>query len=267
MIVLFYNSIKKEAIPIRVFELCKLREKYGTATENDIKGMMEPSDLNKDVSSYFGIVKEAAIELNLIDQELKLIADSSVISDMNAMRRYCNSFIFKNQQGIFYKVSKCILDSNDKWMRFSNYTETAAMDYLRDNTDIGKVDEEMLRGARFWMAYLGLIIVYESNKTFLLPNMYVALKDFISLSNLEINKEYSISEFVDSIKQYAPVALGGSEKRMFNLAMSNALRQMHDQNEIILKRNPDSEEMWSLFEDREHIFSDEITHICICEMR
>ena len=45
------------------------------------------------------------------------------------------------------------------------------------------------------------------------------------------------------------------------------LDQMHDQNEIILKRNPDSEEMWSLFEDREHIFSDEITHICICEMR
>lgn len=264
MISLFYNAIRKEAIPVRVFELCKLCEKYPNTQENIIKSMMEPDELNQDQASYFNYVKEAAQELKLIDNDLNLIVDASIVKDMNSMRKYCNSFLFHNTQGIFYKVSKCILDSNDTWMKFSNFTDSTALAYLRNNTDIGKVEEEHLRGTRFWLSYLGFIFIHEATKKItLIPNMYIALKDFIELSELEANKEYSVSEFIDSIKSMASVALGGTERRCLNLAMSNALRQMHDQGEIVLKRNPDSEEVWSLFENIEHLISDEITHIYI----
>lgn len=43
--------------------------------------------------------------------------------------------------------------------------------------------------------------------------------------------------------------------------MSNALRQMHDRKEIVLKKNLDSKEKWNLFSDSAHEFTDEFTHI------
>ena len=43
--------------------------------------------------------------------------------------------------------------------------------------------------------------------------------------------------------------------------MSNALRQMHDGKEIVIKNNLDSKEKWRLFYDNTHEFTDDITHI------
>ena len=92
--------------------------------------------------------------------------------------------------------------------------------------------------------------------------MHVALKDFCIMANLEKNKEYSIKEFVERIYKYASVALQNAiNTKEFNLAMSNALRQMHDEKEIVIKKNLDSREKWRLFCDNTHEFTDEITHI------
>ena len=43
--------------------------------------------------------------------------------------------------------------------------------------------------------------------------------------------------------------------------MSNALRDMHDNKEITLKKNLDSMTRWELFEDKTHEFTKEFTHI------
>ena len=64
------------------------------------------------------------------------------------------------------------------------------------------------------------------------------------------------------------VALGNSVQTMkLNLALSNALRLLHDEKEIILKNNLDSEEVWHLFPNEEHIFTSDITHIIVLEVK
>ena len=97
---------------------------------------------------------------------------------------------------------------------------------------------------------------------YFLPNMHIALQDYCELAELEKNKEYSVNEFVEKIHPYASVALeSAEEKKAFNMAMSNALRQMHDRREIIIENNLDSKEKWKLYMDSTHEFIDEITHI------
>jgi len=260
---MFIDSVKKEALPVRVYELYDLMKRNEGIEESKAKALLEPASLNESDTSNFKHIKNAAIKLGLIDNDFKILSNAN-IECMSDFRKYCNSVIFKNQQGVFYKLTKCILDSNDIWYRFSNLTDQSAMDYMRANSGIDKMDKEFLWGARFWLSFLGVMYLTEGNKLILLPNMYVALKDFILCSNIEKAKDYTVSEFIDKIKEVGSVALGGSERRMINLAMSNALRQMHDNNEIILKRNLDSKEVWRLFENKQHTIPDEITHIYFC---
>ena len=45
--------------------------------------------------------------------------------------------------------------------------------------------------------------------------------------------------------------------------MSNALRLLHDNKEIELKKHLDSERTWHLFPNEEHEFTSDVTHIII----
>ena len=77
-------------------------------------------------------------------------------------------------------------------------------------------------------------------------------------------KEYTVEEFIGHLHEGVSVALKGSNDTLkLNLAMSNALRLMHDNKEIELKRISDSEKVWHLFPNEEHEFTSEITHIAI----
>ena len=64
-----------------------------------------------------------------------------------------------------------------------------------------------------------------------------------------------------------PVAKIAIEKTMeshnFNLAMSVALRLLHDNKEIVLRKASDADmkDRWFLYEDNSHIFVKEITHV------
>ena len=95
-----------------------------------------------------------------------------------------------------------------------------------------------------------------------LPNAYVALKDFMSMVELEKGREYSIAEFFELMPCGFSVLYDcDSRTTEINLALSNALRQLHDSKEIELRRNPDSETIWSLFMNEGHEFKSQITHL------
>ena len=71
---------------------------------------------------------------------------------------------------------------------------------------------------------------------------------FIVLGNIESGKEYSMREFFDNLHRGSSVALNGSRESLrINLALSNALRLLHDNSEIQLQNNLDSAEVWHLF--------------------
>ena len=104
---MFGNKMETEAIPERVYALCKVVEKE-TVQDSKVKERMEPSYLNQK-SSYYSIYRNAAIELQLIvqiDNILSLAVDPSVVKDIDSMRYYINGQLNQFQEGYFYKVTK-----------------------------------------------------------------------------------------------------------------------------------------------------------------
>ena len=94
--------------------------------------------------------------------------------------------------------------------------------------------------------------------------MYTALKDFMALGDIEKGQEYSVDDFLNNLHVGSAVALKNAKAtQRLNLAMSNALRLMHDNKEIELKIHLDSEKTWHLFPNEEHEFTSDVTHIVI----
>lgn len=262
---MFDNNIRTEPIPERVFELCKLVSK-GDISDAVARERMEPSGLNTSGTAYYPSIREVCIkELKLIEKEndiLKYVGEKSVLKDMNSFRFFCNSIVFQNTESYFYKVVKCFLESNDSWLKYKKLTDVNIIREIQEKEKIRVVEEKMILGSRFWISFLGFGYIQEGSVTYFLPNMHLALQDYCELAGLERDREYTVKEFIERIYRYGSVALQSAiEKKMFNMAMSNALRQMHDQKEIVLKKNLDSKEKWNLFFDSTHEFTNEFTHI------
>ena len=111
------------------------------------------------------------------------------------------------------------------------------------------VTAPMLRGWRFWSQFLGFGFM---NEMAFLPNAYVYVKAVLRLMNLEKKQEYAMSDFMAKFMQYGQIMLSvhTSEKNL-NIAMSSALRELHDNGEIVLKFGSDQELKWILYPSKE----------------
>lgn len=265
---MFNNDIRVESVPARVFELCKLVESTAGSTM-EIREKLTPSTFSNNGTQYFTYIKDAAIELKLIeevDRVLSFIGDKNAIKNIDAFRFYCNSVVWKNADTRFYKLATVFLNSNDKWLKYKSFsTSPEVLGEVREKTGDDGFQPTHLLGERFWLSFLGFGFIQSSSNSFVfLPNMYIALKDFIVMANIEKEKEISIVDFVEKINSFASVALKDIFKtKEFNLAMSNALRQLHDNKEIILKRNNDSKDIWYLNSMESHPIRREISHLVL----
>lgn len=263
---MFDNNIKTEPIPERVYELCKIVLK-GDVDDKIVKEKMEPKSINSAGStSYYGSIREVCVqELKIITKEgevLSFVGDKKILKDMDSFRQYCNSLVFRNKETNFYKIARCFLESDDKWLKYKTLTDVNIRREIQEKKHIALVTEQMMLGMRFWISFLGFGFIQERGAMYYLPNMHIALQDFCEFTEFEKNKEYTVSEFISMISNSASVALEDTKETLrFNLAMSNALRQMHEGKEIVLKKVLDSKETWELYPDETHEFTDKITHI------
>lgn len=267
---MFFISIKTEPIPERVLSISQIVADKGPIDEKELDSILVPSKLSTAKTSYFSPVFETAKELELIgyneDKKVVFTGKKEDIKSLTAFRLFCNSVVFKDKSSDFYKIISCFLDANDEWLNYGSVTTSAEVIRLI-NAETGipslKLEKDVILGVRFWINFLGFGFFQEQAKVFL-PNMYTALKDFIVLGSIEKGKEYSIDEFLDNLHSSSSVALKNARtSQTLNLAMSNALRLLHDNKEIELKKNLDSEKTWHLFPNEEHEFTSDITHIII----
>lgn len=265
---MFRDRIETMPIPERVFELCRIINDTPDQSKV-IREKIEPAHMNT-ITPYFPAILNAAIELGLVEESddhlLSYCGDEKVLGSMGSFRKYCNSVVFQNQETVFYKVAACFLSADLRWLKYDSLTSQEVLTDIRKNTDISPVYEDILRGMRFWMSFLGFGLVHEIPKSGIsfLPNMYVALKDFMQMAELEKDREYTARELTEQLMPYASVALDGAlQKQSLNYAMSSALRMLHDKKEIWIHRNQDSQEVWNLYPMEGHDIVSEFTHITI----
>lgn len=267
---MFFSPIKTEPIPERVLSISQIVADKGPIDEKELDRILIPSKLSTAKTSYFSPVFETAKELGMIgyNDEKKVVftGKKENIKSLADFRLFCNSVVFRDRSSDFYKIISCFLEANDEWLSYGSVTTSPEVIRLI-NAETGiaslKLEKDVILGIRFWINFLGFGFFQETAKIFL-PNMYTALKDFMILGNFEKGKEYSIEGFIGNLHSNSAVALKNARTTYtLNLAMSNALRLLHDNKEIELKKHLDSERTWHLFPNEEHEFTSDVTHIII----
>lgn len=244
---MFIGNMVTEAIPSRVYALYSIVANRKEIGKNELQNLMEPEGLVAGKSSYFGSVLKAAIELQLVDNQdgvIVPIPDKDDIKSMNDFRTHAISKLglFESEQ--FYKCTNIIVNMNEKIYKHHSIADGPMVEYLSANSGM-QITAPMARGWRFWAQFLGF--GYMNDFAFL-PNAYVFSKSVITLMNLEKKKEYDIDDFMIRFNQYGGIIANNMKpERNMNIALSSALRELHDNGEIELKYRSDAKSRWILY--------------------
>lgn len=247
---MFIGKMVTEAIPARVYALYKIVESKKSITRSELQGLMEPKEIYEG-SSYFSAIMKAAEELKLIENKDNVVSVSHDLEKLKTIadfRKYVISILPDLSEGQFWKSTNIIVNMNEEIYQYSSIADSGMLNYL--SKQLGEtVTAPMLRGWRFWSQFLGFGFM---NEMAFLPNAYVYVKAVLRLMNLEKKQEYAMSDFMAKFMQYGQIMLSvhTSEKNL-NIAMSSALRELHDNGEIVLKFGSDQELKWILYPSKE----------------
>lgn len=256
---MFIGNMVTEAIPARVFALYKIVEAKKGISRGELQGLMEPKDIYEG-TSYFSAIIKAAEELKIIenkDNTINLVDGKERFKTIDDFRRYVISILQDFSDGQFWKCTNVIVNMNEKIYEYNAISDSGMLNLL--SSKVGEtIKAPMIRGWRFWAQFLGFGVV---NEMTFLPNAYVYVKDILRLMDLEKKQEYSMSDFMARFMQYGRVMLSPSTSdKNLNIAMSSALRELHDNGEIVLKFGSDQEMKWILYPSKE-LFNQPISSI------
>lgn len=256
---MFVGNMVTEAIPARVFALYRIVETKRGISRGELKNLVEPPGIYKGLSSYFSAVLKAGEELKLIenkDNVIRLLDEKKQLKTIDEFRKYVISILPDLKDGQFWRCSNVIVNMNDKIFEYRSVSDSM-LSYL--SNQMGEtITAPMIRGWRFWSQFLGFGVM---NDFSFLPNAYVYVKNVISLMGLEKKQEYSMSDFMTSFGQYGRILLPSTtSNKNLNIAMSSALRELHDNGEIILKFGSDQRMNWILYPSKE-LFNQPVSSI------
>ncbi len=243
---MFIGNMVTEAIPARVYALYKIVATKKEISRSDLQGLMEPSGIYEG-SSYFSIIMKTATELKLVDIQDNMVCplvQKEIISSIDEMRSYVISKLDSFEDEQFYKCTNAIVNLNDEIFKYKSVSDNDMLILLTEKTG-QNVSAPMVRGWRFWAQFLGF--GYMNDFAFL-PNAYIFVKNVIKLMNLEKKKEYQMDDFMALFNQYGRIITANSpNEKYLNLALSSALRELHENDEIALKYISDQASKWILF--------------------
>lgn len=117
-----------------------------------------------------------------------------------------------------------------------------------------------MRAWRFWASFLGFGYLQDM---FFIPNANVFLKDIIKESNIEKNRMYSISEFIDILSPKANIIISDPASKKFNYGVSNGFRTLQDIGFLKMEHILDQEDIWVLYPMKAYSNDSIITNITI----
>ena len=248
-----------EAIPARVYSLYRIATSKKDITKTEVQKQMEPEGIYEG-NSYFSIILKAATELKLVEIQDNVIVPLVPIEQIKSMEDFKLFAVskmdsFDGEQ--FYRFTNAVVNMNEKIYEFSNIADSTMLNII--SSQVGQqITAPMARGWRFWAQFLGF--GYMNNMAFL-PNAYIFVKNVLRLMELEKKKEYRIDDFKTRFSQYGKILSSNLQpERNMNVALSSALRELHDNGEIELKYGSDAENRWILFPSNE-AFNEQVASI------
>lgn len=255
---MFTGNMVTEAIPVRVFALYKIVTSKKDISRSELQELMEPSEIFEG-SSYFSAILKTATELKLVDvQDNAVVAlvSKEQIKTIDDLRLYIILKLENYEEEQFYKCTNAIVNLDEKIYKYSSISDSKMLNYLSEKVG-QQITAPMARGWRFWAQFLGFGYM---NELVFLPNAYIFVKNVIKLIGLE-KREYQMDEFMTMFNQYGRILSGNSQNEKYlNLALSNALRELHENGEITLKYISDQASKWILYPSND-LFNNPVSSI------
>lgn len=264
---MFADRMFTEAIPERVYALCRLLEKEPLSID-DAREKMEPQFLrkmeDKGKTSYFQRYLYAAIELELIvniDGTLSLSVDRSFLKNMDIFKCYVITKLENHKSGLFYRVTKEYMNNGlELCMKYNNISDSVK--YFSKILNC-KVVEDDMRAWRFWVSFLGVAYVNDMN---VIPNAADFLWNLIKTYEIPKNKKYAMTDFINELRPYCNILIDSdSLTKELNIAVSNGLRTLHDQKKIKMEHIMDSQDLWTMIQMDTHEITRVVTHVEVLE--
>lgn len=256
---MFTGKMVTEAIPARVYALYKIVTSKKNISRTELQVLMEPSGIYEG-SSYFSTILKTATELKLVDVQdnyVSALVSKDQIKTIEDLRLFIISKLDNYADEQFYKCTNAIVNLDEKIYKYSSISDSEMLNYLSEKSG-QQITAPMARGWRFWAQFLGFGYM---NGFVFLPNAYIFVKDVIKLMNLEKKKEYQMEEFMTKFNQYGRIlSRAETSEKNLNIALSSALRELHENGEITLKYISDQGNKWILYPSKE-LFNEPVTAI------
>lgn len=256
---MFEDNMRTEAIPERVYTLCKIVEKKPLSSA-ELRERMEPEYLQNG-SIYFPTYRSAAQELGLIailDGMVTLCVEPKVVASLESMRRFINAHPERISGGEFYRVTQEYFRRGDKIL-----TQEANVVNLAGSLSVSlgiRISGDEMRAWRFWATYLGFGFL---QNMLLLPNAATFLRDAIVNSHLDRGM-YSFGDFIAAIRPYCEIVFDEEiSNHVLNYGVSNGLRTLHDMGIIRMEHILDQHDIWTLYPVSFHQIAGTVTNVTI----
>ena len=240
-----YDSMRMEPTPERVLAICRLADQ-GKMSRDQIKEYLTLGQLgDKEVDTVNKSLTVALDELHLLQEKNNLISyvgPANALKSGKAFRQCVSSIIFGMKDSTFVLFSKWLINKNEELFGLSNW-ETIAATCSKEKSELEKIDENAVLGWRFWATFLGLGYL---SGTMFLPNMKIRVQDLLATA---FPKKFIYDEAVraEDFLTWLPAKMPEIDFdniKTFPLALSSALRTLHELELIKLETVQDSKRVY-----------------------
>ena len=242
---MFTGKMKTESTPERVYALYSIVRGQKSINRIELKKLIEPEELSKK-TPYFSETKNCAKELGLImenDDVIELSNKGKMLSSMADLRLYVIEKMNDLGTSTFYRVTNALVNLNEEAYK----VELSKPEMIQMIKEVigGNVDNMEMNAWRLWIPFMQ--IGYIHRNTFI-PNAYGFIKTLLPVLSMEKGKEYSFEEFMRVFNQHGGAILTENYKKgNLNMAMSNGLRMLDENDEIDLLEDNDRIASHTLF--------------------
>lgn len=253
----FKDRMRTEAIPERVYALCRLVE-LKNLNKDQLKDFLQPTTLDES-RSIFAKVLDLAVDVGLIEEDAdgfyQLIIDQDILSSVDKFRKFMSNRLYSDKDSALFKLTSWYLKQNQEIFKYS------AMKHLQNDLkgELIKLREEDLLAWRFWVSFLGNGFLHDG---IVIPNTSVRIKDRLEGDiPFEYQKKIFFGDFIDWLKGECPELEEGLVDNQVCYGISAGLRTLHDQGFLSMNILPDSTDIWHLYRIDTHDISEDVSEI------
>ena len=259
---MFTDKMDTMAIPERVFLLYSM-VKERSIDNSKLRDRVMPGN-QKNNTDYYSHTRKCAEELNLISINDNTISINKKVPELQSikdMRLYINNNLELFKNGNFYRATQGVLNSDISEIEQLKSTE----DWQTKLSGLAgrNIDDKETNGWKFWITFLGFGVNPSRTGISFLLNAAIFLEDIICSTNLDLNKEYQMDDFMERIIPKANILLGDTKSSVLNYSASSGLRSLHDLGFIKLQHGLDKGHAWTLDKMETHEIQDTINTITI----